>query len=635
MGILKKAAASAAIASLAATAMPSAADTIEKIVVTGNRIGQTTEDRLGTAVSIVTAADMEQRQTLYVADILRDVPGLAVARTGGPGGVTQVRTRGSEGNHTLVLFDGAEANDPFQGEFDFAGLLAGDIERIEILRGSQSALYGSDAIGGVINIIPKRGRGSLGLQAEAEAGSFNTTRTSLAAGFGNEIFDIYASATAHGTDGTNIARSGNEADGARERGYFVNTGVRLAPAIELRAFLRQVLTRAEGDPQDFDFLSPTQGLAIDGDEVTRTNNLYGNVQLEARALDDRLETRLSYSFTDASRDNYAGGAPSFFTEGHRDKISAVTALNVATGETTHRLTGAIDWKEETYRNVAIGAPTPVNDLRRLQNLGFVASYDVSHGAFDAGAAIRLDRNDLFQDATTWRLQASYSFADTRLRATSGSGIKNPNNFELFGFDPASFIGNPSLRPEKSVGWDIGIDQYLLERRLKLSATWFEATLEDEIWTDFLPPFFVATPKNRTTDSHRQGLELSASATLSDWSIDAAYTFTDAREDGLEEVRRPRHMASLNAVYSFGPDASIGIGLRHNGSRQDNEFIFATPAEHVTLAPYTLVNLYGSYRLSDKLEAFARVENLLDEDYEDVFSFASPGVSAYAGIRLTL
>ncbi|MFN9161635.1 MAG: TonB-dependent receptor, partial [Alphaproteobacteria bacterium] len=136
-------------ASLATPAF--AAGEIEKIVVTGNRIGQTTEDRLGTSVTVVTSEQIAQRQTVYVGDILRDVPSLAVSRSGGPGGATQVRTRGSEGNHTLVLFDGAEVNDPFQGEFDFSGLLASDIERIEILRGSQSALYGSDAIGGVIN----------------------------------------------------------------------------------------------------------------------------------------------------------------------------------------------------------------------------------------------------------------------------------------------------------------------------------------------------------------------------------------------------------------------------------------------------------------------------------------------------
>ena len=626
--------AAAILVSATIAAQAGTTETVEKVIVTGNRIGQTTEQRLGTSASIVTATQMEQRQTVYVSDILRDVPGLAISRTGGPGGVTQVRTRGSEGNHTLVLFDGAEVNDPFQGEFDFAGLLAGDIERIEILRGSQSALYGSDAIGGVINIIPKRGTGPLAFSGEIEAGSFNTAAGAISASYGTDAIDLRASSSYRVTDGANIARSGEENDGSNERSWFLNAGVRLTPDIELRAFLRQVLTRAEGDPQDFSFLSPTQGLAVDGDDVTHTDGVHGNIQLEATSLEGLLETRLAWNFTDASRFNYSGGAPSFFSEGQRDKLSAVAALNLATGSVSHRLTGAIDWKKESYRNLAIGAPTPLNDLRQLENTGLVASYDVAWGDLDAGIAWRHDRNERFEDAATYRAQVSYRLGDTRLRATAGSGIKNPNNFELFGFDPASFIGNPSLKPEKSVGWDIGIDHDLLERKVRLSATWFQATLEDEIWTDFIPPFYVATPLNRTTQSHRQGLELSADANLDAWTLAASYTYTDAEENSLAEIRRARHLASFNATYDFG-DASLGLGLRYNGEQQDSEFIFATPADTVTLDPYLLVNAYGSYRLTQNLEAFARVENLLDEQYEDVFSFRAPGVSAYAGVRFSM
>jgi vitamin B12 transporter len=162
----------------------SAQDTqaVEKVVVTGTRIGKVREDRLGTAVTVIDVKQLEQRQTLYIGDILRDVPGLAVNRSGGAGATTQVRMRGAEGNHTLVLFDGADISDPFQGEFDFSGLQTGDIERIEILRGSQSALYGSDAIGGVINVISKRGRGDLAINGTGEAGSFSSYLATANAG---------------------------------------------------------------------------------------------------------------------------------------------------------------------------------------------------------------------------------------------------------------------------------------------------------------------------------------------------------------------------------------------------------------------------------------------------------------------
>lgn len=620
--------------SLVLATAPGLADTVEKIIVTGTRIGELPEDKLGTAVTVITNEQIENRQTTYVAEILRDVPSIAVNRSGGAGGATQVRMRGSEANHTLVLLDGAEINDPFQGEFDFAGLLAGDIERIEILRGSQSALYGSDAIGGVINLIAKRGTSDLAIKGTAEGGSFNTWTGAANASFGTEVFDFFAATSYHSTSGTNNSRFGDEEDGASERSYFVNTGLQLARNIELRGLLRSVITRAEGDPQDFDFFSPTQGFVVDGDDVTHTRALYGNVQLETSSFDGMLESKLAYSFADGARRNYSFGAPSFFSEGHRDKVSFVSSLKLTTDRILHNLTGALDWKNESYQNLPLETPTPVNDKRYLQNIGAVISYDVEYNDLNAGIAIRHDRNEGFEHATTYRLQAGYKLGDTRLRATAGSGIKNPNNFELFGFDPATFIGNPGLKPEKSLGWDIGVDQYLLDKSVKLTMTYFSATLEDEIFTAFLPGF-IATPKNRTSQSDRQGIELTADAEFNKWDFAAQYTFTKADEKGIEEVRRPEHMASLHVTYHVDPDLDLTLGLRHNGKQQDNEFIFATPEDFVTLDAFTLVNLYGSYRATRNIEVYARVENLLDEKYEEVFSFASPGISAYAGVKLRM
>lgn len=621
---------SAAVVSLL---VPSARadEPVEKVVVTASRIGAIPADRLGTAVTILDRSQLEERQTVFLSDALRDVPGVAVSRAGAVGGVTQVRMRGAEGNHTLVLFDGAEISDPFQGEFDFAGLRAGDIERVEILRGSQSALYGSDAIGGVVNIIPRRGAGPLSAEAVAEAGSFATWAAGANAGYGDDMFDVFASASHHATAGTNISRFGSERDGERDSALFLNAGVRPSAMFEVRGFLRYVDTYAEGDPQDFAFPStPTQGLVIDGNEASETDQFMGNVQAQVSLLDDRWQTRASYSFADAERRNFSFGFPSFFTAGHRDKFSLVSGVTLD----AHKLTGAIDWKRETYQNLPIGAPTPVNDKRELETTGYVLAYDLSLGDFDAGAAYRHDSNDRFKDADTYRVQASYRFGDTRLRASAGSGIKNPTNFELFGFDPGSFVGNPNLKPEKSKGWDVGIDHKFWDDKARVTATYFQATLDDEIFTDFLPPFFVATPKNRTTESDRRGVELTFDAAFDEWTVNAAYTYTDASEADLREVRRAPHVASVNVTYQVLDDLSATLSVRYNGEQRDNEFVFATPQDFVTLPAFTLVNVGVQYDMTENVQVFGRVENALDEEYEEAFSFRSPGIGAYVGVRTT-
>jgi len=625
---------SASIAALllAAPAANADGDTVEKVVVTASRIGAVPEDRLGTAVTVIDKKQLEERQTRFVSDVLRDAPGVAVSRSGTAGGVTQVRMRGAEANHTLVLLDGAELGDPFQGEFDFSGLLAGDIERIEILRGSQSALYGSDAIGGVINIIPRRGHGDLAAEAMAEAGSFATWMTAANAGYGDDQTDVFLSASHHAIAGSNVSRFGSERDGERNSSLFFNGGVRPLDNLELRALVRYVESYAETDPQDFDFLSPTQGFAVDGNETTDSDQLYGAVSAELAAFEGAWQTRATYAFADVERHNFSGGFASFFTAGDRHKASIASAVTFETGQASHKLTGAIDWKRETYQNLPIGAPTPINDKRELETTGYVAAYDLSLGDFDAGAAVRRDANDRFEDANTYRLQASYRLGDTRLRASAGSGIKNPTNFELFGFDPGTFIGNPNLKPEKSVGWDAGLDHTFWDGKAKATVTYFQADLEDEIFTDFIPPTFESTPKNRATKSNRRGVELTLDAAIGDWSLDAAYTYVDATEGGLDEVRRPPHTASLNVTYRFIERASATVSVRYNGDQQDNEFIFATPQDFVTLPAYTLVNLNASYDATDNIQLFARVENLLDENYEEVFTYRASGIAAYAGIK---
>jgi vitamin B12 transporter len=248
--------------------------------------------------------------------------------------------------------------------------------------------------------------------------------------------------------------------------------------------------------------------------------------------------------------------------------------------------------------------------------------------------LRHDDNERFDDADTYRAQASYAFdSGTRLHAAAGSGIKAPGIFELFGFDPGSFEGNPNLKPERSEGWEAGYEQTLFAGAARFDLTYFEATLQDEIFTDFVGPSFIAVPGNRDTESEQSGVEVSAEAQLGqNWTIHAAYAYLDAEENGVEEVRRPQQIASLNLSWR-APSDRFGAFLtaRYNGEMLDSNFTLSGPPR-VTLDAYTLLNLGGDVRLSENISLYARVENALDEEYEDVYTFRSPGRAGFVGVR---
>ncbi|WP_241255267.1 TonB-dependent receptor [Altererythrobacter sp. BO-6] len=209
---------------------------------------------------------------------------------------------------------------------------------------------------------------------------------------------------------------------------------------------------------------------------------------------------------------------------------------------------------------------------------------------------------------------------------------------MFGFFDGRFIGNEDLSPEKSESWEVGIDQSLAGGALKLSATYFDSRLKDEIFTTFPAPDFIATPANRDTLSKQKGVELSASAQLGPQvTLDAAYTYLDAKENGVEEVRRPGNIASAVLTWRApGDTGSATLIVRHNGATDDVAFTdpsFIPVIER--LGGYTLVNFAAEAKLTDRISAFGRVENLFDETYEQVFSFVSPGRTAIAGLRITL
>ncbi len=586
------------------------------------------EDFTGSAL-IITPEKLEQRQTRDIADLLRDVPGVAVSAVAGQ---TQIRLRGSEGNHVLVLVDGIEVSDPFAGEFDIGTLQADIGARVEVLRGPQSALYGSDAIGGVVAYQSASGRSVPGLAARLEGGTDNTVNGALRYGAAGDSWDAALSAVAVSTDGQPNARNGTRDIGRDSHTLSGKGGVELASNLNLRAAARFIRTEGLFNDSNFDRTSPTFGFTIDSPGTRFTNEaVYALIGARLDTLDGRWTHDLSAQVADINRESFDAFGQSQGSAGDRVKASYVSAFRIAE---EHNLTFAADYEQEGFRNT-LASSGGFTDRREIEQVGVVGEYRYAGEAFDLSAALRHDINDAFRDATTFRVGAGYRVTDTtRLRTAAGSGVKNPGFFELYGYVDGRFIGNAALRPEKSTGWEVGLDQQIGDAA-SIAATYFDSELKGEIFTTFPPPNFIATPANRTTKSKQRGVEVSLAAKLGEqWSLDAAYSYLDAEENGVEEVRRPKHIASAALTWAAPGDAvSATLVVRHNGATPDVAFTDPTfRPVRVQLDDYTLVNLNARVKLTESISGFARVENLLDETYEQVFSFVSPGRSAAVGVE---
>ena len=607
----------------------------QTIVVTGDRSGQgVPAGQIGGSVTVIDSEAIERRQVRDVSDVLRDVPGVAVASTPG---LSQIRLRGAEANHVLVLVDGIEVSDPFFGEFDFSSLQADEASKVEVLRGQQSAIYGSDAIGGVVQYITASGRVAPGVSARLEGGSFATVNASARAAGASTNFDYALTATGRRTEGTPNARGGSRDLGSDSEAASAKLGASVAPSFRMTGVLRYSRLKSDFNGSDADPASPTFGQTIDSPGSYLNNNaLYGLARGELDLLDGRWSNALSAQFADVKRDTFDPSGRTSGDRGGRFKGSYDTTLRFGAGGTKQRLTLAADYERESFRNAD---PTgfAFNGWRHINTSGLVGQYELLLGDNAAfGAAVRHDFNSRFADDTTYRVQGSYRFASgTSVRAAAGSGVKYPGIFELFGFVDGQFLGNPDLTPETSRGWEAGVEQDFGGGRGQVGATYFSNRLHDEIVFAFLPGIgFVGANSNEV--SSQRGIETFANLRFGpSWRMDAAYTYLRAREAGREEVRRPKHVASLAVDYR-PPDERWGttVVARYNGKAADDAFIlppFGSPVR-VKLDDYLLLNWNADYRLSDHLELFGRVENILDEHYEQVFSFVSPGRSAYAGLR---
>ncbi|WP_293901682.1 TonB-dependent receptor [Phenylobacterium sp.] len=643
---------------------PKDATAVEQVIVTATRGADGVDaDRIGSSVTVITAQDMAARQVRIVSDVLRDVPGFAVSRSGGVGGFTQVRVRGTESNHVLTLIDGIEADDPFYGEFDFATLLGDDVARIEILRGAQSALYGSDAIAGVIDYITPTAQEAPGGRMRVEVGSENSFGGAARYAGVTGPVDYVVTAGVQRTGGyvEQTLPGGQRRVGSELQAFSAKAGWRVTDNLKLRGVVRYTDTHAETDNSSFG-----RGLVDSPLTYYDARNLYYFVGGDLKLLDGAWTHSVSFQGVDATRDGYGANLRTSGDDGLRKKASYVTTYRLQTGGLTHLFTGAVDWEKQTYQNTSPPSSGADTTRRSIRDVGLVGQYDLQVGdRAGVGGAVRHDDNDHFRNVTTWKVQGFYRVNGMiRLRAAAGTGIKNPLQTDLFGYNatgPFPFRGNPNLKPEQSRGWEGGVDLAFLDGRVSLGGTYFHARLQDEIFTYFggpglpaacpTPPAGTSTTCNRATDSTQKGVELFGNIKLlPELNLSGSYTHLTARENGLEEIRRAPNIGSANLTWRpLDGRATVNLNVRYNGRQLDSNFSgISAPfpaslpdvkpatganAGKVVLGSFTLVNLSASYDLSEHLEVFGRVENLTDEAYYEVFGYPTQPRAAYVGARV--
>ncbi|MDC1477563.1 TonB-dependent receptor, partial [Porticoccaceae bacterium] len=582
---------------------------------------------------------LSNRAALSVSDLLRDVPGLAVSRSGVQGSQTQIRARGAEANHLLVLIDGVEANDPSQGdELNWGTLSADDIERIEVIRGPQSSMRGSDAMAGVVNIITRSADEPYSAKLFTETGSFSTQRSGFSVGGIKGDLNVRLGVSTTDTEGDNVSRTGNEKDGYENTSINFKAGYKVSEELNVSFAARQ----SDGF-NEFDADSDFDGFVEDQDRVSEFRNSTMRVQGDYASANGRWQHKLVIAQSSNDNEAFADGILGNVTASTKDQYQYIGSM--FWDQATQRISVLAEREEEDYqqRGPLNWGLNPNQDRERNTD-SFAIEYrtDISD-ALTLAASGRYDDNSEFESANTMRVEAVYQISDnTRLRSAYGTAVKNPTFSERFGFY-TNFIGNPNLDPEESTSWELGVDMELAPAALILSATLFDSELENEI-NGFVydPATFGFTSANKDGVSKRQGIELTASATLTDdLSINSAYTYTDSVEsDGaggyIDEVRRARHTGSLNVAWQATENLHINANTQFNGSQTDLYFPpFPTPSQTVTLDTYTLVNVTANYSATERLDIYVRLDNLLDDDYEEVFGFQTLGFGANLGFRFDL
>jgi len=615
----------------AVATLPNSGDKQPAIVVTASRAPQKQED-VAASTTVLDRKRIERLGDPLLYSLLRLTPSAAV-ESGGPAGTfSEVRIRGAEANHTLLFIDGIRANDPASNDTPRFELLNADIaSRLEIVRGPQSALWGSDAIGGVIavNGLPAA---APGLSATAEAGSFGFVRAGASAAVTTGTANLAGAAGWQRATGIDSFNGHGDKDGYRNFAARLRGSWAFAPGFELGAAGFALTGRSE-----FDGFDPVTFLHADTLDSSKNRLSAGRLWLSGGSDEHGLSGSVSVSLLGSSNRNFLAAEEINRTSGERSTATAQIQYRFSTGKIRHLAILAFDGDRETFHardTIYFGAS---NQDRHRSHDALTAEWRAELAPVIADFAIRRDKFSAFKDATTAR--ASVLVALGRGFSVAGSyseGIAQPTFFDLYGFFPGSFVGNPSLKPESSRGFEAS----LRYRRgaIEAALTGYQQKLHDEIVDLFDPATFLSSTVNRNSASHRSGIEAELGWNIGDTlRLSANYAFLHATQPGdipsiqVREVRRPKHSGSLAADGRVGR-FTYGASIAYVGARGDTNFdVF--PSEAVRLNAYWLAGARLGYSVRPGVELFARASNLFDSRYQDVFGYRTEGRALYAGIRL--
>ena len=613
---------------------------LEKVVVTATRV-ETPVEEIASSITVISSKEIERKQKTTVLEVLKGLPGLDVVQNGGVGGATSIFLRGANSEHTLVMIDGVEVNDPISPgrSYDFAHLTVDNIERIEVIRGPQSTLYGSDAIGGVVNIITKKGEGKPKFFLSAEGGSFTTFREATGISGGNKWVNYSFGLSRFDTEGISTAskKDGNyERDGYENTSLSAKLGFKPMDNLGIDFILRYM--DAKTDLDNF--------AGVGGDDpnyVQKSNQFLFKTQVGLSLFDQVWSQKLGLALNDHNRDikNKKDSQHPFDYEkgGYDGQLLKFDWQHHLQLHKTNALTFGLEYEREEgkskYYWESLWGPGQSIFPKKTANIkGYYIQDEIKlWDRLFATLGIRIDDHSRFGSETTYRVAPAYLIkeTDTKIKGTFGTGFKAPTLYQLFA--PATLwgpIGNKDLKPEKSKGWDFGVEQNFFKNRVTLGATYFRNDFKDLIQFDW-GQGYINIAKAKT-----EGVELFASAKpIDDLTLRINYTYTDTEDKTTGEalIRRPKNKIGFDINYHFLNNGNVNLGVIYVGKRDDLDFSIS-PSRRVKLDQYTLVNLAVSYDITKNFQLFGRVENLLDKEYEEVKGFGTPGLSFFGGMKLS-